>query len=195
MKRVPYDAFADIYDVWVASAPVTGKNQAYYVDKLVESEGPVVELGVGNGRITVEVARRGKDIVGVDFSTAMLELCHQRAEQAGVAERITLVEGDFRDFELPEPARLITIPFHSIGHLLTEDDKRSALRHIHGQLSPGGRLIFDHFIFNSDYPLEDGVPHLRAEYIHPENGRDHFLWENDPARHGAADHPHHRLDG
>lgn len=177
MSRVAYDAMADIYDAWCDSAPVTRANHLFYVNRLFQPEGVSVELGVGNGRICIEVAKKGKAIVGVDSSPAMLELCRDRARRAGVADRLTLIEGDFRDFELPEAAELITIPFHSIGHLLTREDKQTALRRIHRQLVPGGKLIFDHFVFDPDYPLVPGVPRLRAEYRDSETGRDRLLWE------------------
>ena len=168
---VPYDAFADIYDAWAESAPITQENQKFYVKRLVEADGPAVELGVGNGRICIEAAKRGKAVIGVDSSEKILELCEARARTAGVLDRLTLIKADFRDFELPEPAALITIPFHSIGHLIKEEDKRRALETIRGQLRSGGYFIFDHFIFDPDYPQESGVPHLRA------NRPDWILWE------------------
>ena len=174
---VPYDAFADIYDAWVSSAPITEVNRTFYVEKLSEADSPVVELGVGNGRICLEVARRGKPIVGVDSSPKILELCRRRARELDVLDRVTLVEGDFRDFELSEPAGLITIPFHSIGHLLTLEDKLKAFRRVASQLRPGGRFIFDHFIFDPEYPQAPGVAHLRAESRDPTTGRELFLWE------------------
>ena len=74
----------------------------------------------------------GKAGIGVDSSEKILELCEARARTAGVLDRLTLIKGDFRDFELPEPAALITIPFHSIGHLIKEEDKRRALETIRG---------------------------------------------------------------
>jgi SAM-dependent methyltransferase len=175
-ERVPYDDFADVYDSWVASAPITRLNHAFYVNKLLEPEGPVVELGVGNGRICIEVAKRGKRIVGVDSSSKILELCRRRVREAGVSDRLTLIQADFRDFELVEPAELITIPFHSIGHLLTLQDKLAAMKQIHSQLRPGGRFIFDHFLFDPDF-MQQSVPHLRAELRDPESGRDRIMWE------------------
>jgi SAM-dependent methyltransferase len=174
---VPYDAFADIYDAWCESAPITRENRELYLKLLSESPGPRVELGVGNGRICVEVAKRGKRIVGVDSSHAMLELCRQRAAEAGVGEALTLVEADFRDFVLPEPADLVTLPFHSIGHLLTDADKLRAMQQVRSQLRVGGRFVFDHFIFDPDYPQPPGIPQLRAELTDPDSGRDVFLWE------------------
>lgn len=175
--RVPYDDFAEIYDVWSESAPITRANQAFYVRHLVAAGGPAVELGVGNGRICIEAARQGKRIIGVDSSGKILEMCRARASKAGVADRVKLVQADFRDFVLDEPADLITIPFHSIGHLLTDDDKRKALSNIYRQLRSGGRFIFDHFVFDPSYGPGSGVPYLRAEFRDPETGRDLLLWE------------------
>jgi SAM-dependent methyltransferase len=176
MPRVPYDDFADIYDAWSASAPITQKNHGFYLKKLVECPGPVVELGVGNGRICIEVAKSGKPVTGVDSSGAILELCRKRAREAGVEGRLHLIQADFRDFVLPEAAELIVLPFHSIGHLLTDDDKLRAMRQVRSQLREGGRFLFDHFIFDPSY-VQPGVPHLRAEFRNAETGRDHILWE------------------
>jgi hypothetical protein len=93
-----------------------------------------------------------------------------------VLPRLTLIQGDFRDFILPEPAELITIPFHTIGHLVSLEDKRDGLGHIHSQLAPGGRLIFDHFIFDPESVRRHSHVALRAETTDPATGRDVLLW-------------------
>ena len=174
---VEYDAFAEIYDVWAETAPIAGLNLQFYVQEYMRSPTPVVELGIGNGRIAVEAALQGKPIVGVDSSRQMLRLCRERAQAAGVAHLLTLVQADFRDFQLPAPAQLITIPFHTIGHLLTLEDKRAGLQHIRTQLAPGGRLIFDTFIFNPEFArAHHNVATLRAEYVDPTTGQDVLLW-------------------
>ena len=175
-QPVEYDAFADIYDIWAGTAPAAKRNLPFYVEEYLRTEGPVVELGVGNGRIAIEAARRGKPIIGVDSSAEMLKLCQQQAEAAGVADLLTLIQADFRDFTLPEPAQLIAIPFHTIGHLVTLDDKRVGLRHIHGQLAPGGRLIFDHFIFDPEVARQHQGVGLRGEYTDAATGHDFLLW-------------------
>jgi ubiquinone/menaquinone biosynthesis C-methylase UbiE len=176
-RAVPYDDFADIYDAWCDSTPIAAENKKFYVELMTDSADPVVELGVGNGRICIEVARRGGRVFGVDSSTKILELCRGRAEQAGVTDRLLLIQADFREFELPEPAWLITIPFHSIGHLLTRDDKQATLRNVHRWLVPGGIFVFDHFIFDPDYPIPSGTAFLRAEVRDRETGRDRLIWE------------------
>jgi SAM-dependent methyltransferase len=176
-KHVPYDEFADIYDAWCESAPVAAENKVFYIDLMCASPGPVVELGVGNGRICIEVAKRGQRVFGVDYSEKILELCRSRAEEAGVSDRLALIHADFRDFQLPESARLVTIPFHSIGHLLTREDKRTAAENIYGQLVAGGRFVFDHFVFDPDYPVPTCIPFLRAEVKDPATGGERLIWE------------------
>jgi SAM-dependent methyltransferase len=170
-----FDAFADIYDAWVEAAPVTKRNGPFYVELYLEARGPVCELGVGTGRIAVEAAQRGRPVVGVDGSPRMLERCRARARAAGVEGLVTLVEADFRGFTLPEPATLVTIPFHTIGVMLTDDDKRAALARIHAQMAPGGRLVFDHFVFDPAIAAKyDRAPSLVAEM--KEADRDVLLW-------------------
>ncbi len=171
-----YDTFASIYEIWTATAPAAARNLPFYVEVCRETPGLVVELGVGDGRIAVEVAKVGKSITGVDASAEMLHRCRARAQAAGVLDRLTLIHADFRDFVLPQPAELITIPYHTIGHLVTMDDKRAGLRHIYSQLAPGGRLIFDHFVFDPDAAARHSGVILRAEYTDSETGQDVLLW-------------------
>jgi SAM-dependent methyltransferase len=172
-----YDAFADLYASWTSNLPLCAENGRFYRDLYLAADGPVVELGVGDGRIAVEAARRGARVTGVDSSSAMLELCRARASEAGVLDRLTLLQADFRDFVLPVPAELVAIPFHTIGHMLSRDDKRAALAHIATQLRPGGRLVFDHFVFDPELAARhEGSPRLRADTVDAESGRATLVW-------------------
>lgn len=172
-----YNNFADIYEAWASAAPISSRNLPFYVEACRETPGLVAELGVGDGRIAVEVAKAGKSVIGVDSSTEMLHRCRAKAQAAGVLDHVKLIQADLRDFSLPEPAELITIPFHTIGHLVTMDDKRAGLFRIFSQLAPGGRLIFDHFVFDPELAQSrHNVATLRAEYTDPDTGRDTLLW-------------------
>lgn len=175
MATVEYERFAEIYRIWSATATSARSNLEFYLDAYLAAEGPVVELGIGDGRIAVEAAIRGRHIVGVDLSPAMLRLCRERGEEAGVLSRLTLFEADFRTFELPEPAALIALPYHSLGHLLSAEDKLAALRHIHAQLRPGGRFVFDDFLMSPERLDRMRRVELRAEYTSTD-GTDRLLW-------------------
>ena len=170
-----YDRFADVYSVWSDSATSAHANLPFYVEAYLAAEGPVVELGVGDGRVAVEAATRGCTVIGVDHSSAMLERCRDRAERAGVLDRLRLVEADFREFRLRDPAWLIALPYHSIGHLTTLEQKRDAIRNIFRHLRPGGRFVFDDFLMTPALMTHMRGVQLRAAY-QSASGRDRLLW-------------------
>jgi ubiquinone/menaquinone biosynthesis C-methylase UbiE len=115
-----YESFAAIYDDW--SAHMT-EDIPFYVELARKSDGPLVELAVGNGRVAIPVAREtGRKVLGIDLSPAMLEQARDRAAEAGVDLELRL--GDMRELELDEPAGLIYVPFRSLGHLPTWADRR-----------------------------------------------------------------------
>ena len=135
-----YDRIARLYDPWSVSVV---EDVDFYVAQAVETGGPVLELGIGTGRIAVPVAAAGVRVVGVDSSEGMLEVARERAAAAGV--ELDLRFGDFRDPPLDEQFAMVMIPFRSLLHMRTDDDRRSALRAIRARLIPGGRFVFDVF--------------------------------------------------
>jgi ubiquinone/menaquinone biosynthesis C-methylase UbiE len=62
----------------------------------------VLDVGSGSGRYAIECARRGAEVVGVDFAPAMVEMARQAAAAAGVSERCRFVAGDFLQWRAPE---------------------------------------------------------------------------------------------
>src|SRR4029453_2332758 len=102
-----YDSIARLYDPW--SVSVT-EDVAFYVEEALRAGSPVVELGVGTGRIAVPTAAAGVRVIGVDSSPGMLEVCRERAELAGVAERVDLRVGDLREPPGDERVPLLTCP-------------------------------------------------------------------------------------
>jgi SAM-dependent methyltransferase len=175
MTVLDYERFADIYALWTSTAASAAANLSFYLEAYRACTGPVVELGVGDGRIAVAAAAAGRHITGVDVSPAMLRLCRERATAAGVLDRLTLIEADFRTFSLHEPAALITLPYHSLGHLQSREAKREAVRHVYTQLQPGGHFLFDDFLMTAEQIAFMRQQQLRAERRTPD-GRTVQLW-------------------
>ncbi len=171
-----YDRFAEIYEAWTEVSTAARESALFYVEAYLQTSGVVVELGVGTGRIALEAARRGREMIGVDANAEMLGRCRARAEAAGLSDRLRLHVADFRDFELEHPASLIALPYHSIGHLTTEDEKAEAVRHVFGQLAPGGRFIFDDFHYRPELAEQFRQVELKGELVHPDTGLDALLW-------------------
>jgi SAM-dependent methyltransferase len=141
-----YVLIADLYDYVI---PYQDRpDVAFYVEAAVGSGGPVLEIGCGTGRVLIPTARADVEIVGMDLSTHMLEICRQRLgeEPEDVQARVELIQADMRDFKLKRTFQMATIPFRPFQHLLTVDDQLACLASIHRHLVEDGRLVFH--IFN-----------------------------------------------
>ena len=109
------------------------------------TRGPLLELGCGTGRLLVPLARAGYTVTGVDLSPDMLGLAEAKVTAAGVAERVTLLQGDFARSPLPGTYRFAFIVMNTFLHLLSRAEQLQALRHWHAHLAPGGLLLVDVF--------------------------------------------------
>jgi SAM-dependent methyltransferase len=154
------EAFAESYDRW--SANMT-EDVPFYVGLARETDGPVVELAVGTGRVAIPVARAiGRTVIGIDSSPAMLA----RAQEAG-GDLLDLRLADMRDLRLEEPADLVYCPARSLLHLPTWADRRRVFERVAASLVPGGRFAWNAFAFDHaiaarlDGQLqEEPVPHV-----------------------------------
>jgi len=99
----------------------------------------MLDLGCGTGRLAIPLARRGKEVTGIDRSRAMLAYAKDKAGHLA----IRWVEGDFRNFDLGREFDLIIACGHAFQALLTEADQRTFLRCARRHLADGGRLAFD----------------------------------------------------
>jgi SAM-dependent methyltransferase len=144
-ERDEYAPIADLYDF---VGPYRERTDiGFYVEAAKDAGGTVLELGAGTGRVLIPTARWGIDIVGLDASTAMLDVCRRRldAEPESVRKRATLVLGDMREFELNQKFALITIPFRPFQHLVTVSDQLACLACVRRHFAPGGTFILDLF--------------------------------------------------
>jgi ubiquinone/menaquinone biosynthesis C-methylase UbiE len=138
------ERFADRYDEW--SAEMT-EDVPFYVELARETEGPLVELAVGSGRVAIPVAEAtGGPVLGIDTSPAMLAQARERAAAAGV--ELELREGDMGDLELDEPAGLVYCPFRGLLHVPTWADRRRLFERVAASLRPGGRFAWNAFAFD-----------------------------------------------
>ena len=157
-----YEWFAPVYDAWAADMT---EDVDYYVELAREAEGPIIELAAGSGRISIPIAQRtGKRVIGIDLSTAMLDIARARAAETGVD--LELHEGDMRDLDFEQASDLVICPYRALLHLPTWHDRRRVFERVARALRPGGRFAWNAFVFD----------HRFAAAL---DGR----WEDDPLRH------------
>ena len=148
MSRAEEDEYATTAEYYDAVDSYAKRPDVpFFITAAREAGGPVLELGCGTGRVLIPTARAGVEIMGLDFSDAMLNVCRRKLERESkeVRNRVRLVQGDMRRFELERRFALVTVPFRPFQHLIGVEDQLACLSCIRQHLSDGGRLILDLF--------------------------------------------------
>ncbi len=120
----------------------------------------VLDLACGTGSMTLELAARGYDMIGVDGSADMLAEAYNRA--SGLP-RLLFLQQDMREFELYGTVGAVTCCLDSLNYLLSPDDLVRCFATVHNYLDPGGLFLFDmntpykfsHVYADNAYILED----------------------------------------
>ena len=157
-----YDPIARVYDPWSTGVI---EDISFYVEEALAAGGLVVELGVGTGRIAIPTAMAGIDVIGVDSSPGMLDVCAEHARKAGVASRLDLRLGDLRRPPVDERVKLVTCPFRAYLHLATDEERLEGLAAARKLLRRGGRLVFDVFA-----PSAEDIEETHGRWIEREPG-------------------------
>lgn len=143
--------------------------------KRLPDGGRILELGAGSGRVTIQLARLGYDVVAVDTSAAMLAKLRARvaALPQAVARRITVVRGDLRDFTVSgKKFPLVIAVFNVLEHLYTRVEVDACLRRVAHHLSPGGAFAFDVQMPDLAWLIRDPQKRwARTRFTDPTTGR------------------------
>jgi SAM-dependent methyltransferase len=164
------EALARLYDLDLVDDP---GDLDLYLALADRAGGPILELAVGTGRLAIPLAEAGHDVTGVDLDRAMLDRARVRAERAGVAERIDLVEADIVDVRLPTAGRfgLAFLALNSLLVLPTRAAQRAALRTLADHLASDGVAAVDVWIPDADDLARfDGRISLEWPRLEPEAG-------------------------
>jgi SAM-dependent methyltransferase len=125
-----------------------------YLALAARTKGPILELGVGTGRLAVALAAAGYRVVGVDRDAAMLERAGLAAAAAGneARSRLELVEADFVGLRLPGAGSfgLAFLALNSLLLLATRAAQRETLRTIAAHLGPAGVAVVDVWLPDAD---------------------------------------------
>jgi SAM-dependent methyltransferase len=166
----------EIYDI-VHPDSVQGDVE-WYRKKAAASAGPVLELGAGTGRITLPIAEDGIRITALDVDAGMLGRLREKvaALPDEARSRVSVHQGDMRNFTLAEAFALVIIPFRAFLHNETLDDQLATLKGAHNHLKAGGELAFNVF-------------HPSLEFMSAHSGRQAGTWRWS----GTSDRPDGRF--
>jgi SAM-dependent methyltransferase len=134
-----YEKSAQFYDYFSST-----DNLGFYLDLARETEGDVLELGVGTGRVLFEIAKLGRDVVGIDTSVAMLREAKRKRRELypEISGRCRLLLADMLSFDLGTTFGLIYAASSSVQGP-SADDLRGIFRRAADHLADGGVFAFD----------------------------------------------------
>ena len=141
------ERFAPVYDDWydgITDAAACAATVAELADLEGHAGGgPVLELGVGTGRLAIPLAAMGLQVVGVDSSPAMLAALATK-EGGGAVEAVV---GDMAAPPLGDRAfAVVFIAYNTLFNLVDPADQQRCLADAAGRLLPGGSVVVEAFV-------------------------------------------------
>src|SRR5918992_5189812 len=134
------ERMAEAYDQW----PAVPQNTDAIVACLTRlaGPGPVLELGIGTGRLALPLAQRGLEVHGIDTSEAMVGAL--RAKPGGDGIAITLK--DFVDVDVEGQFSLVYVVFNTLFALVEQNDQVRCFRSVAQRLTPNGVFVLEAFV-------------------------------------------------
>lgn len=117
----------------------------FYKCLALEHGNRALELGVGTGRVAIELAKSGVTVWGIDNSEYMIAVAKRKIQKESptVQKKIRLILGDMRDFRLKQKFPFTYLASSTFEHLLTIEDQTKCVRSIYDVLEANGTLAFD----------------------------------------------------
>ena len=135
------EEFQDPRNYDLEESPNTRPAAIFYGNLAEETGGPILELACGTGLVTIPVASRGLEIIGVDICRPMLRHAKEKSQQAGL--NIDWRVSDARQLSLGRRFNLIYLTGNAFQAFLTREDQNNFLLSVKSHLAGTGTFGFD----------------------------------------------------
>lgn len=169
-----FDSWAEIYDLIHVDLTDDIK---FYVEEALFSNGEILEIGCGTGRVTIPIAQTGANVTAVDISEAMLKTLSSKIYPNNI--NLKPIKMDMRYLSLPNRFDLIIIPFHGFQSLIQYEDQSACLESLRNHLARDGTLIIDLFIPDMNMlEQEQNKVYFIKNILLPDDNRSITLWHS-----------------
>lgn len=135
-KSIDFDEVADLYDSYVQ----VDFDVEFWKQEALATNGKVLELMCGTGRIGMPLIEAGVPYTGLDYCQNQITQFQNKLSSCD--RRARLVFGDARNFSLDESFDLLFVGFSSLSEVVDNRDKIKVLERIRAHLNPSGRFTF-----------------------------------------------------
>lgn len=129
----------EVYDL--DKPPGSLPDVPFYLERLAGTDGPILEAGVGTGRLLIPLIEAGLEVEGFDRSADMLASCARHCAARGLAP--ALRQARFQDFGYEHDFAAILVPAGTFTLLDDFAEALAVLKRFFDHLRPGGRLLID----------------------------------------------------
>jgi SAM-dependent methyltransferase len=131
---------------------------------LAPASGSVLELGAGTGRVSLALAERGFQVLGVDLAPSMLAQAEAKLALAPdeIRGRVRFRRGDMAALNLGETFDAVIAPYFALAHLPAGAAWRNVFAGVSRHLRPGGRAAFH---LPSKEMLDQPLPQVRGPVL------------------------------
>lgn len=165
-----YKDFAQIYDLFMNDVPY--KKWVLYLKRIWNKYNfnpkLIAELGCGTGNITIQLANKNYDMIGIDISEDMLAIAKQKSEGLN----ILYLSQDITQFELYGTVDCIISLCDSLNYILKTNDLFKVFKLVNNYLNPKGLFIFD---INTEYKFKNI---LGTNTFAETKSNAAYIWEN-----------------
>ncbi len=148
MEQAIYRDYARLYDIIYHSyLEKTVPRVIDFVEHVFRVEASrevrdILDLACGTGGPSIELARRGYRVVGLDINREMIDIASRKAREQGV-DSVDFIVGDMRELKFSEEFDAVTCFFTSINYVITDDGIKAVFQGVYNSLRSGGLFIFD----------------------------------------------------
>lgn len=135
-----WDLYAAVYDTLPAHFPPYQVLMEQVVEEVVKysDKGKILDAGCGTGNFSIALAKKGYDVVGIDYAEGMLKRAREKKESAGI-QNIELRRFDLEEkLIFPDACFDLVISIHT---LYAVKNPEQAIKEYHRVLRPNGRFI------------------------------------------------------
>ena len=167
-----YNDFAAVYDK-LQDADYDGFVD--YYERIFKKFGKepklVLDLACGTGNITIPMAKRGYDMIGLDLSCEMLNIARDKATAEGLD--ILFLNQDMPEMELYGTVDAIVCALDGLNYITDPEDLKQVFKLVKNYLNPDGIMIFD---INSEYKLREILG--GNTFVNEEQGV-YYVWQSE----------------
>lgn len=115
----------------------------------------ILDLGCGQGRIAIGLAKRGYNVIGLDYSRYMLDIAKGRADKEKVS--VNFIQNDMRRINFKEEFDVVISWFTTFGYF-SDKDNAQVMKKVSKALKENGKFLIDIVNFKEYYLKNRNTP-------------------------------------